>query len=129
MAPSTLSTPRVGSTVMEAAIKNAVPGIEAECGGACACATCHVYVDEEWREKTGGPSPMEEDMLDFGYDVRPTSRLSCQIKSATRSTAPWSVFPSGRRNQSSVTRLELRQHLSGSVDALARRAIDQAIRN
>jgi 2Fe-2S ferredoxin len=70
----------VGSTVMEAAIKNAVPGIEAECGGACACATCHVYVDESWREKTGGPSPMEEDMLDFGYDVRPNSRLSCQIK-------------------------------------------------
>ena len=69
-----------GATVMEAAIRNAVPGIEAECGGACACATCHVYVEEEWREKTGGPSPMEEDMLDFGYDVRPNSRLSCQIK-------------------------------------------------
>jgi 2Fe-2S ferredoxin len=70
----------VGATVMETAIKNAVPGIEAECGGACACATCHVYVEEEWREKVGGPSPMEEDMLDFGYDVRPNSRLSCQIK-------------------------------------------------
>jgi len=42
--------------------------------------TCHVYVDEAWREKTGEPSPMEEDMLDFGYDVRPNSRLSCQIK-------------------------------------------------
>jgi 2Fe-2S ferredoxin len=70
----------IGATVMETAIKNDVPGIEAECGGACACATCHVYVDEEWREKTGGHSPMEEDMLDFGYDVRPNSRLSCQIK-------------------------------------------------
>src|SRR5450432_2770596 len=69
-----------GSTVMETAIKNAVPGIEAECGGACACATCHVYVDEPWRAKTGEPSPMEEDMLDFGYDVRANSRLSCQIK-------------------------------------------------
>ena len=57
-----------------------IPGIEAECGGACACATCHVYVDEAWREKTGPPSPMEEDMLDFGYDVRANSRLSCQIK-------------------------------------------------
>src|SRR5918999_745973 len=67
-----------GSTVMESAIKNGVPGIEAECGGACACATCHVYVDEAWRETTGEPSPMEEDMLDFGYDVRPNSRLSCQ---------------------------------------------------
>ena len=70
----------IGSTVMETAIKNAVPGIEAECGGACACATCHVYVDEAWREKVGSPSPMEEDMLDFGFDVRPSSRLSCQIK-------------------------------------------------
>lgn len=69
-----------GSTVMEAAIKNGVPGIEAECGGACACATCHVYVDEDWMPKTGEPEPMEEDMLDFAYDVRPTSRLSCQIR-------------------------------------------------
>jgi ferredoxin, 2Fe-2S len=69
-----------GATVMEAAIKNDVQGIEAECGGACACATCHVYVDDAWQEKVGGPSPMEEDMLDFGYDVRPNSRLSCQIK-------------------------------------------------
>jgi len=70
----------VGSTVMETAIRNGVPGIEAECGGACACATCHVYVDDKWREIVGGPSPMEEDMLDFGFDVRPSSRLSCQIK-------------------------------------------------
>src|SRR4029079_14394394 len=69
-----------GATVMENPIKNGVPGIEAECGGPCACATCHVYVDEAWREKTGGPSPMEEDMLDFGYDVKPNSPLSCQIK-------------------------------------------------
>ena len=69
-----------GSTVMENAIRNGVPGIEAECGGACACATCHVYVDEAWREKVGSPTPMEEDMLDFGFDVRPSSRLSCQIK-------------------------------------------------
>ena len=70
----------VGATVMETAIRNNIPGIEAECGGACACATCHVYVDEAWRAKAGEPSPMEEDMLDFGYDVRPNSRLSCQIK-------------------------------------------------
>jgi 2Fe-2S ferredoxin len=70
----------VGSTVMEAAIKNGVPGIEAECGGACACSTCHVYIEETWREKVGEPSPMEEDMLDFAYEVRPNSRLSCQIK-------------------------------------------------
>ena len=69
-----------GMTVMEAAKANLVPGIEAECGGACACATCHVYVDPEWREKTGEPSEMEEDMLDFAFDVREESRLSCQIK-------------------------------------------------
>jgi 2Fe-2S ferredoxin len=70
----------VGATVMETAIKNGIPGIEAECGGACACATCHVYIDEAWQAKTGQASPMEEDMLDFGFDVRPSSRLSCQIK-------------------------------------------------
>jgi 2Fe-2S ferredoxin len=69
-----------GSTVMENAIKNSVPGIEAECGGACACATCHVYVDEAWTAATGEPEVMEEDMLDFAFDVQPTSRLSCQIK-------------------------------------------------
>lgn len=69
-----------GSTVMENAIRNAVPGIEAECGGACACATCHVYVDEAWMSAVGEPEAMEEDMLDFAYDVRPNSRLSCQIR-------------------------------------------------
>jgi 2Fe-2S ferredoxin len=69
-----------GSTVMENAIRNGVPGIEAECGGACACATCPVYVSEEWRPVTGSPEPMEEDMLDFAYDLRPNSRLSCQIQ-------------------------------------------------
>ena len=69
-----------GSTVMETAINHGVPEIEAECGGACACSTCHVYVDEAWREKVGEPSPMEEDMLDFAFEVRPNSRLSCQIK-------------------------------------------------
>jgi len=70
----------IGATVMETAIKNSIPGIEAECGGACACSTCHVYVDEAWTEKIGEPAPMEEDMLDFAFDVRPNSRLSCQIK-------------------------------------------------
>ncbi len=69
-----------GATVMETAVRNSIPGIEAECGGACACATCHIYVAEEWREKTGEPAAMEEDMLDFAFDVRPNSRLSCQIK-------------------------------------------------
>ncbi|ORE92211.1 2Fe-2S iron-sulfur cluster-binding protein [Acuticoccus yangtzensis] len=69
-----------GATVMSTAVRNMVPGIEAECGGACACATCHVYVDEAWQDKVGKPSPMEEDMLDFAIDVRPGSRLSCQVK-------------------------------------------------
>jgi 2Fe-2S ferredoxin len=69
-----------GATVMETAIRNAIPGIEAECGGACACATCHVYIGEEWVSVVGSPAPMEEDMLDFAFDVRPNSRLSCQIK-------------------------------------------------
>jgi 2Fe-2S ferredoxin len=71
-----------GSTVMETAIRNAVPGIEAECGGACACATCHVYIDDAWTAIVGKPTQMEEDMLDFAFEVRPTSRLSCQIKVA-----------------------------------------------
>ena len=71
-----------GVTVMEAAKLNEIPGIEAECGGACACATCHVYVDEAWRDKTGKPAEMEEDMLDFAFDVRDESRLSCQIKAS-----------------------------------------------
>ncbi|MBU1212628.1 MAG: 2Fe-2S iron-sulfur cluster binding domain-containing protein [Alphaproteobacteria bacterium] len=70
----------VGQTVMEVAKLANVPGIEAECGGACACATCHVYVAEGWRDKTGAPAEMEEDMLDFAFDVREESRLSCQIK-------------------------------------------------
>ena len=69
-----------GMSVMETAVKNQVPGIDAECGGACACATCHVYVDESWVERLGKAEQMEEDMLDFAFDVRPTSRLSCQIK-------------------------------------------------
>lgn len=69
-----------GMTVMEAAKLNNVAGIEAECGGACACATCHVYVDAAWRDKAGSPSEMEEDMLDFAFDVREESRLCCQIK-------------------------------------------------
>jgi ferredoxin, 2Fe-2S len=70
----------IGSTVMETAIKNQVPGIEAECGGACACATCHVYVDEAWMSKLPRRESMEEDMLDFAFEVAPNSRLSCQIK-------------------------------------------------
>ena len=69
-----------GMSVMEGAIKNNVPGIDADCGGACACATCHVYVDAAWEGKTGEKSAMEESMLDFAENVEPSSRLSCQIK-------------------------------------------------
>jgi 2Fe-2S ferredoxin len=73
-------TAEAGSTVMETALKNSIPGIDAECGGACACATCHVYVDPAWVDKTGKAEPMEEDMLDFASEVKPNSRLSCQIR-------------------------------------------------
>jgi ferredoxin, 2Fe-2S len=73
-------TADTGMTAMEAAKKHLVNGIEAECGGACACATCHVYVDAGWREKVGKPTEMEEDMLDFAFDVREESRLACQIR-------------------------------------------------
>ena len=69
-----------GLSVMEGAVKNNVPGIDADCGGACACATCHVYVDEAWVAKTGSRFVMEESMLDFAENVEPNSRLSCQIR-------------------------------------------------
>ncbi|MEM9222181.1 MAG: 2Fe-2S iron-sulfur cluster-binding protein [Pseudomonadota bacterium] len=69
-----------GATVMEAAVRAMVPGIDGDCGGACACATCHVYVDEAWRDAVGEPEPMEEDMLDFAFEVGEGSRLSCQIR-------------------------------------------------
>ena len=69
-----------GLSVMEGAVKNNIPGIDADCGGACACATCHVYVDDAWKSKTGEKSAMEESMLDFAENVEENSRLSCQIK-------------------------------------------------
>ena len=71
---------KTGLSVMEGAVKNNIPGIDADCGGACACATCHVYVDEAWLAKTGDKSAMEESMLDFAEGVEPNSRLACQIK-------------------------------------------------
>lgn len=69
-----------GLSVMEGAVRNLVPGIDADCGGACACATCHVYVDPAWADKTGSREAMEDSMLDFAEEVQETSRLSCQIK-------------------------------------------------
>ncbi len=71
---------KTGLSVMEGAVKNNIPGIDADCGGACACATCHVYVDQAWVDKTGSQSAMEESMLDFAENVEANSRLSCQIK-------------------------------------------------
>lgn len=71
---------KTGLSVMEGAIRNGVPGIDADCGGACACATCHVHVDNTWIEKTGSAGAMEESMLDFAEGVTETSRLSCQIR-------------------------------------------------
>jgi len=70
----------IGSTIMETAQRNGVTSIVAECGGSCTCATCLVHVDEKWSEVVGKPSAEEEDMLDFAFEVKPTSRLSCQIK-------------------------------------------------
>ena len=70
-----------GLTVMEGARDNDIPGIEADCGGACACSTCHVYVVDEWVDKLPVKDDMESDMLDFAFepDVR-SSRLTCQVK-------------------------------------------------
>jgi 2Fe-2S ferredoxin len=70
----------VGWSVMEGAVKNLIPGIDADCGGACACATCHVYVEAPWLDKLEPKSDMEETMLDFAQELEPNSRLSCQIK-------------------------------------------------
>ncbi|NBB96786.1 MAG: 2Fe-2S iron-sulfur cluster binding domain-containing protein [Alphaproteobacteria bacterium] len=70
-----------GLTVMEGARDNGIPGIEADCGGACACSTCHVYVDPAWVDSLPGKDAMEEDMLDFAFQPDPKrSRLTCQLK-------------------------------------------------
>src|ERR1700686_3008813 len=70
----------IGSTVMETALRNNVSSIVAECGGSCTCATCLVHGDEKWVPVVGPPSAEEEEMLDTAFEVKPTSRLSCQIK-------------------------------------------------
>ena len=69
-----------GWSLMEGAVKNRVPGIDADCGGCCACATCHVYVDPAWEAKLPPKAEMEETMLDFALVTAPNSRLSCQIR-------------------------------------------------
>ena len=68
-----------GLTVMEGAIQNNIPGIDADCGGGCACATCHVYVDEKWSAKIPKKESAEQDMLDVAFEPNKFSRLSCQI--------------------------------------------------
>jgi len=68
-----------GLTVMEGAVQNNIPGIDADCGGSCACATCHVYVDEKWFDKLPNKESAEEDMLDMAYESNKFSRLSCQL--------------------------------------------------
>ena len=68
-----------GLTVMEGAVENNIPGIDADCGGACACATCHVYVDEKWFDKLKKKEPAEQDMLDMAFEPKKFSRLACQI--------------------------------------------------
>ena len=68
-----------GMSVMNAAIDNLVPGIDADCGGECSCATCHVYVNEEWMGVVGTPADREEEMLDLNPEREASSRLSCQI--------------------------------------------------
>ena len=68
-----------GLTVMEGAVQNDIPGIDADCGGGMACATCHVYVDENWMQKLPQKDDGEEDMLDMAFEPKKNSRLSCQI--------------------------------------------------
>ena len=70
----------VGERLMEAAISNNVPGIDADCGGSCACATCHVFVNPEWISKVGERREMENSMLEFSDDQKANSRLACQIQ-------------------------------------------------
>lgn len=70
----------VGQSVMEAAVQNGVKGIDADCGGSCSCATCHGYIDEDWRDRIDPADSVELDMLDFAYMRAEGSRLTCQIK-------------------------------------------------
>ena len=69
-----------GSTLMQAALDNSVPGIDADCGGSCACGTCHVIVDAKWAAKAGNATETEEQMLDLTPEKEVTSRLSCQVE-------------------------------------------------
>jgi len=74
----TLDVPN-GLSVMEGAVQNNISGIDADCGGSCACATCHVYVDEKWFKKLSNKESAEQDMLDMAFEPNSFSRLACQI--------------------------------------------------
>ena len=82
-----------GLSLMEAAIRNSVSGIDGDCGGACACATCHIYIPEEWQEKAGTPNDMEHSMLDFVEDREENSRLACQIKATSETDGMTVILP------------------------------------
>jgi 2Fe-2S ferredoxin len=73
-------TAHIGDTLMEAARSQGIAGIVAQCGGSCACATCHVHIDDQWHARVGNPNEEEERMLECVVDLKPTSRLACQIE-------------------------------------------------
>ena len=87
-----------GLSVMRGAVDNNIPGIDADCGGECACATCHVYVEPEWLDKTGLPEPgsQEASMLSFAAVAQPNSRLSCQIRMRTELDGLTVKMPEGQ---------------------------------
>lgn len=70
----------IGTTIMQGAVNHLVPGIEGDCGGLCACGTCHVYVPDEWKAVCDPSDELEQGMLEFAFDVDDSSRLSCQIE-------------------------------------------------
>ncbi|MGE8540919.1 MAG: 2Fe-2S iron-sulfur cluster-binding protein [Acinetobacter sp.] len=80
MGQSTVVEAENGRSIMETAVRNGIQGIQADCGGACSCATCHCYVGDDWFSKVGAAEGDEEGMLEFAFEVKNTSRLSCQIK-------------------------------------------------
>ena len=80
MGQSTVVEAENGRSIMETAVRNGIQGIQADCGGACSCATCHCYIGDDWFSQVGAADGDEEGMLEFAFEVKDTSRLSCQIK-------------------------------------------------
>ena len=85
-----------GTSVMQGAISNSVPGIDGDCGGECACGTCHVYVDDSWLDKLDAVGDAEASMLSFADAVQPNSRLACQIRMSGRLARPVVALPEGQ---------------------------------